>query len=73
MVTRAVVLRAAGRYNQHCKDLCRTENIMKLLLITASSPEIRKIRRSRFLNFQQITMPYLAALAPTSWQVEHID
>ena len=46
---------------------------MKLLLITASSPEIRKVRRSRFLNFQQITMPYLAALTPAHWQVEHID
>jgi radical SAM superfamily enzyme YgiQ (UPF0313 family) len=46
---------------------------MKLLLITASSPEIRQIRKSRFLNFQQITMPYLAALAPPNWQVEHID
>jgi radical SAM superfamily enzyme YgiQ (UPF0313 family) len=46
---------------------------MKLLLITASSPEIRKIRRSRFLNFQQITMPYLAALTPPPWQVDHVD
>jgi radical SAM superfamily enzyme YgiQ (UPF0313 family) len=46
---------------------------MKLLLITASSPHIQKIRRSRFLNFQQITMPYLAALAPANWQVAHID
>ena len=46
---------------------------MKLLLITASAPEIQKIRRSRFLNFQQITMPYLAALTPPHWQVEHID
>ena len=39
----------------------------------ASSPEIRKIRRSRFPNFQQITMPSLAALTPSHWQVEHID
>jgi radical SAM superfamily enzyme YgiQ (UPF0313 family) len=46
---------------------------MKLLLITASSPGIRKIRRSRFLNFQQITMPYLAALTPPNWQVIHVD
>jgi radical SAM superfamily enzyme YgiQ (UPF0313 family) len=46
---------------------------MKLLLITATSPEIRRIRRSRFLNFQQITMPYLAAQVPSYWQVEHID
>jgi radical SAM superfamily enzyme YgiQ (UPF0313 family) len=46
---------------------------MRLLLITASAPEIRAVRRSRFLNFQQITMPYLAALTPPSWQVEHVD
>jgi radical SAM superfamily enzyme YgiQ (UPF0313 family) len=45
----------------------------KLLLITASGPEIHSIRRSRFLNFQQITMPYLAALTPPNWQVEHVD
>jgi radical SAM superfamily enzyme YgiQ (UPF0313 family) len=45
----------------------------KLLLITASSDEIRKVRRSRFLNFQQITMPYLAARAPSEWEVAHVD
>ena len=45
----------------------------KLLLITASSPEIRRVRRTRVLNFQQITMPYLAALAPANWEVFHID
>ena len=46
---------------------------MKLLLITASAPGIRHIRRARFLNFQQITMPYLAALTPPDWQVSHVD
>lgn len=46
---------------------------MRLLLITASSMEIRRIRRSRFLNFQQITMPYLAALTPPQWEVTHTD
>ena len=46
---------------------------MKLLLFTASSPEIRRIRRARFLNFQQITMPYLGALTPPPWQVTHVD
>jgi radical SAM superfamily enzyme YgiQ (UPF0313 family) len=46
---------------------------MKVLLITASSPHVRHIRRARFLNFQQITMPYLAALAPPGWQVSHVD
>jgi len=44
-----------------------------LLLITASSPEIQRVRRSRVLNFQQITMPYLAAFAPPDWTVLHID
>lgn len=45
----------------------------KILLITASSPAIRHIRRSRFLNFQQITMPYLAALTPAGWEILHTD
>jgi radical SAM superfamily enzyme YgiQ (UPF0313 family) len=45
----------------------------KLLLITVSSPEIRRVRRSRFLNFQQITMPYLAARVPPGWETIHID
>src|SRR5579883_2578256 len=45
----------------------------KLLLITASSDEIRRARRSRFLNVQQITMPYLAARVPSDWQVTHVD
>ncbi len=45
----------------------------RLLLITAASPEIRRVRRARFLSFQQITMPYLAALAPPHWQVLHVD
>ena len=44
-----------------------------LLLITASSPEIRRVRRACLLNFQQITMPYLAALVPSHWTVRHID
>ncbi len=44
-----------------------------LLLITASSPDIQKVRRARVLNFQQITMPYLAAFAPPHWSVLHID
>ena len=46
---------------------------MKLLLITASSDEIREIRKMRVIDFQQVTMPYLAALTPPNWEVEHID
>ena len=45
----------------------------KLILITSSSPEIRRVRRSRVLNFQQITMPYLAARVPAGWEVIHFD
>src|ERR1017187_7016271 len=44
-----------------------------LVLITASSPEIRRVRRARVLNFQQITMPYLAARVPQGWEVAHFD
>ena len=44
-----------------------------LLLITASAPEIQRVRRGRVLNFQQITMPYLAALATPQWKVIHVD
>jgi radical SAM superfamily enzyme YgiQ (UPF0313 family) len=49
------------------------DSLPTLLLITASSPEIQKIRRSRVLNFQQITMPYLAAFVPPHWTVLHVD
>jgi hypothetical protein len=45
----------------------------RLLLITASSPEIRRVRSVRVLNFQQITMPYLASRVPRSWDVTHVD
>ena len=44
-----------------------------LLLITASSPDIQRVRRNRVLNFQQITMPYLAAFVPPHWTVLHVD
>jgi hypothetical protein len=47
--------------------------VPRLLLITASSPEIQRARRSRVLNFQQITMPYLAARVPPDWNVIHVD
>jgi radical SAM superfamily enzyme YgiQ (UPF0313 family) len=45
----------------------------RLLLVTASSGEMQRIRRSRVLNFQQITMPYLAAFVPAHWTVRHVD
>jgi radical SAM superfamily enzyme YgiQ (UPF0313 family) len=55
------------------ENCLRAEAVLKLLLITASSDEIRRARRSRFLNFQQITMPYLAARVPPDWEVAHVD
>ncbi len=45
----------------------------RLALITVSAPEIRRLRQARVLNFQQITMPYLAARVPPGWQVTHVD
>src|SRR5574341_2204320 len=47
--------------------------MLRLILITASSPEIQRVRRSLVLNFQQITMPYLAAQVPPGWEVIHVD
>src|ERR1039458_4382673 len=47
--------------------------VRTLLLITSSAPEIQRVRRRRVLNFQQITMPYLAAFVPPQWTVIHID
>ena len=44
-----------------------------LLLITASCPKMQRVRRSRVLNFQQVTMPYLAAFVPPPWTVLHVD
>jgi radical SAM superfamily enzyme YgiQ (UPF0313 family) len=34
---------------------------------------MQRVRRSRVLNFQQITMPYLAAFVPRHWTVVHVD
>ena len=45
----------------------------KALLITVSGDEIKKIRRARYIKFQQCTMPYLAAFFPPNWQVTHVD
>jgi radical SAM superfamily enzyme YgiQ (UPF0313 family) len=46
---------------------------MKALLITVSSPEMLRIRRTRYIRFQQCTMPYLAAYFPDDWDVDHVD
>lgn len=58
---------------RHPENLVQFVRMPQLVLITASSPEIARARRSRVLNFQQITMPYLAARVPPGWEVRHID
>ena len=45
----------------------------KVLLVTVSSGEMQNIRRTRYINFQQCTMPYLASFFPSDWQITHID
>jgi len=44
-----------------------------VLLVTVSSDNMQKIRNTRYINFQQCTMPYLASFFPESWRITHID
>ena len=38
--------------------------LVRVHLITAESPESRRLRRGRLIQFPQLTMPLLAALTP---------
>jgi len=42
-------------------------------LITAESPESRRLRRGRLIQFPQLTMPLIAALTPSQHTVSHTD
>jgi B12 binding domain len=42
-------------------------------LITAESPESRRLRRGRLIQFPQLTMPLVAALTPHEHTVSHTD
>ncbi|GHU56862.1 B12-binding domain-containing radical SAM protein [Clostridia bacterium] len=44
-----------------------------VLLITVSGENMKRIRKARYIRFQQCTMPYLAGLFPKNWIVRHID
>jgi radical SAM superfamily enzyme YgiQ (UPF0313 family) len=46
---------------------------VRVQLITAESPESRRLRRGRLIQFPQLTMPLLAALTPREHSVTHID
>ena len=62
-----------GRHDRCSKPERMPPDTRTLLLITASSPDIQGVRRSRVLNFQQATLPYLAAFVPAGWKVRHGD
>ena len=44
---------------------------MRVHLITAESPESRRLRRGRLIQFPQLTMPLIAALTPREHEVSH--
>ena len=46
---------------------------MRIHLITAESPESRRVRRGRLIQFPQLTMPLIAALTPREHNITHTD
>jgi radical SAM superfamily enzyme YgiQ (UPF0313 family) len=46
---------------------------VRVHLITAESPESRRLRRGRLIQFPQLTMPLIAALTPSEHTVSHTD
>lgn len=46
---------------------------MRVELITAEAPLTRQLRAGEFIRFPQLTMPLLAALAPSDVTVHHTD
>jgi hypothetical protein len=46
---------------------------VRVHLITAESPESRRLRRGRLIQFPQLTMPLIAALTPAGHTVSHTD
>src|SRR5262245_39494926 len=49
------------------------DRLVRIHLITAESPESRKLRRGRLIQFPQLTMPLIAALTPHEHVVSHTD
>ena len=46
---------------------------MRLELITAEGDETRHLRERELIRFPQLTMPLLAALAPSDFEIHHTD
>ena len=53
--------------------LSRKIAFMRVHLITAESPESRRLRWGRLIQFPQLTMPLVAALTPPEHLVSHTD
>src|SRR5262245_43258796 len=49
------------------------DRLVRVHLITAESPESRRLRRGRLIQFPQLTMPLIAALTPAEHVVSHTD
>jgi radical SAM superfamily enzyme YgiQ (UPF0313 family) len=47
--------------------------LVRIHLITAESPESRRLRRGRLIQFPQLTMPLIAAITPGEHVVSHTD
>ena len=47
--------------------------LVRVHLITAESPESRRLRLGRLIQFPQLTMPLIAALTPSEHAVSHTD
>jgi radical SAM superfamily enzyme YgiQ (UPF0313 family) len=47
--------------------------LVRVHLITAESPESRRLRYGRLIQFPQLTMPLIAALTPPEHDVSHTD
>src|SRR4029453_18867927 len=57
----------------HSTHLPCTIGPVRVHLITAESPESRRLRRARLIQFPQLTMPLIAALTPSEHAVSHTD
>ena len=65
----AAKLAEFGLYKTVCFSTAPRALLMRIHLITAESPESRRLRRGRLIQFPQLTMPLIAALTPREHEV----
>src|SRR5262249_16944976 len=65
----------ADRRSHHADHRRRADPVVRVRihLITAESPESRRLRGWRLIQFPQLTMPLIAALTPREHDVYHTD